>query len=69
MADGPIWWPKPPGRPTGSPAPYWNLELGTMQILFSTHGCEWVNVFFWYQVTQVVLDKVPLNGLCVCVCS
>jgi len=29
MADGPIWWPKPPGRPTGSPAPYWNLELGT----------------------------------------
>jgi len=26
MADGPIWWPKPPGRPTGSPAPYWNLE-------------------------------------------
>jgi len=27
MADGPIWWPKPPGRPTGSPAPYWNLEL------------------------------------------
>jgi len=25
MADGPIWWPKPPGRPTGSPAPYWNL--------------------------------------------
>ena len=38
-----------------------------MQILFSTHGCEWVNVFFWYQVTRVVLDKVPLNGLCVCV--
>jgi len=30
MADGPIWWPKPPGRPTGSPAPYWNLELGDL---------------------------------------
>jgi len=27
MADGPIWWPKPPGRPAGGPAPYWNLEL------------------------------------------
>jgi len=32
MADGPIWWPKPPGRPTGSPAPYWNLELGTWKL-------------------------------------
>ena len=30
-------------------------------------GCEWVNVFFWYQPTWVVPDKRPLNG-CVCVC-
>jgi len=27
-------------------------------------GCEWVNVF-WYQPTQIVPDKGPLNG-CVC---
>ena len=36
MADGPIWWPKPPGRPIGSPAPYWNLELGTCVISIAT---------------------------------
>jgi len=23
---------------------------------------------FWYRLTQVVLDKGPLNGVCVCVC-
>ena len=29
-------------------------------------GCEWVNVFFRYRPTRVVLDKRLLNS-CVCV--
>jgi len=27
---------------------------------------EWVNVFFWYQLTRVVPDQRPLSS---CVCS
>ena len=31
--------------------------------------CEWVNVFFWYWLTQVVPNKVQraVKQLCVCV--
>ena len=42
--------------------------LLSVRILLLPYWCEWVNGFFWYQLTQVVPDTVPLRG-CVCVCN
>jgi len=33
---------------------------------YDQDGCEWVS-FFWYWLTRVVSDQMPLNS-CVCVC-
>jgi len=32
-------------------------------VLHTKIGSEWVNVFFWYWLTQFDLDKGPLKGL------
>jgi len=40
-----------------------NVEHGESCITATKTGCQSVNVFFWYQLTWVIVDKGPLNSL------
>jgi len=44
----------------------WRKHIGMID---DHDDCEWVYVFFWYHLTQVVLDKIQrtVKWLCVCV--
>ena len=42
-------------------------QLMQMPLTVSCFSKIQIGLPFWYRLTQVVLDKGPLNGVCVCV--